>query len=65
MQNYLSMQQIEGKEKELVEKLKTTFAEMQQTENEVKILQRGSVCYLDTSSRTHNNGSVGRKAMDS
>lgn len=36
------MQQIEKKEQEMLERLKTTFGEMQQTESKILDLQKGN-----------------------
>ena len=42
MTNYQSMKQIERQEKDMIDKLRTTFLEVRKTEEEIRTLERGN-----------------------
>jgi SMC interacting uncharacterized protein involved in chromosome segregation len=42
--NYYSMKEMEDKEQELISRLKSTYTEMEQTENAIKTLEKGNSC---------------------
>ena len=49
------MQEIEKKEQEMIQKLKTTFNEMQRTEQEVQSLEKGSTRSVKTMNKVEIN----------